>query len=227
MTDYVLSTQAPAGGTDAGAGAWCSAPQTAAMLLYKRGLQFALDTRSLDLSIGPDAVAHMRHFLNNTGNDYALDMSALMANSAQLRQRVDEEIVLAKAFAQSLVAGRHHISSSRQAHGYFRQAESSNLFFAIGGFAYWGQGVVQVPEDTRASRITLDFEFHFFDRYNWDSGKSVSIAGMTITDDFMQQFHRQCYAREFNIKGVSKHRVEWSAFADAAVAQAPGQKAAR
>jgi hypothetical protein len=221
MPDYIVSKSPPPGGADSGAGPWCSAPQTAEFLLYKRGLQFALDTRALDLSIGPDAVAHMRHFLNNTGNDFALDMPALMAKSTQLRQRADEELVLAKAFAQRLPAGVHAISSARRGHGYFRQSEDSNLYFAIGGYAYWGQGTVRVPEvegktAARVARFTLDFEFHFFDRYNWDSGKSVSIAGMKITDDFMQTFHAQCYAREFDIKGAFKQRVVWDAVPNAA-----------
>jgi hypothetical protein len=219
MPDYVVGRNAPPGGNDAGAGAWCSAPQTAEFLVYKRGLQFALDTRALDLSIGPDAVAHMRHFLNNTGNDHHLDMAALMSKSTQLRQRADEELALAKAFAMTLTTGTHAISSSRRGHGYFRQSEDANLYFAVGGYAFWGQGSVRVPDYAASSHYTLDFEFHFFDRYNWDSGKSVSIAGMKITDDFMQTFHRQCYAREFNIKGVLRQRVEWQAGSSPVVAQ--------
>ncbi len=209
MPDYIVSRSPPPAGADKGAGAWCSAPQTAELLVYKRALQFALDTRTLDLSIGPDAVAHMRHFLNNTGNDYHLDMPSLMGKSAQLRKHADDELAQAKAFSQTLPAGRHFINSSKRGHGYFRQRDDSNLFFAIGGYAFWGQGQVLVTADSDFRSYVLDFEFHFYDRYNWDSGKAVAIAGIKVTDDFMQTFHKQCYAREFDIKGHFTQRVTW------------------
>lgn len=213
MPDYVIAPNPPPGGADAGSGAWCSAPQTAQFLVYKRALQMALDTHALDLSIGADAVAHMRHFMNNTGNDYALNMSDLMGKSAQLRQHANEERALAKAFSETLAPGRYRINSARRGHGYFRQREDSNLFFAIGGYSYWGQGDLLVQETSvgpRAHRTyQLDFEFHFYDRYNWDAGKAVQIAGIEITDGFMQNFHRQCYAREFDIKGQTKERLNW------------------
>lgn len=210
MPGYIISPNPPSVTIDQGSGPWCSAPQTAEFLAYKRAIEFALDTRTLDLTIGPDAVAHMRHFLNNTGRDYELDMPALMGKSAQLRAHLDDELRQAKIFSETLGAGVHAISSSRRGFGYFRQADDRNLFYAIGGYSYWGQGTARIEALAgNIRRHTLDFEFHFYDRYNWDGGKSVSIAGVKVTDNFMQEFHRQCYAREFDVKGVARSRVVW------------------
>jgi hypothetical protein len=50
-----------------------------------------------------------------------------------------------------------------------------------------------------------------FDRYNWDKGKSVEIAGITITDRFMGEFHRQGLAQEFDCMGSFKRRFTWTA----------------
>ena len=59
----------------------------------------------------------------------------------------------------------------------------------------------------------MNFEYKFFDRYNWDKGKSVTIniAGrpVTITDAFMGEFHRMGLANEFNMKGSVYKVVKW------------------
>lgn len=212
MPRYVLSDKAPAAAADKGSGPWCSAPQTAKFLVYKRAIEFALDTHAVDLTIGADAVAHMRHYLANTGHDYTLDMPAVMVKSSKLRLNQDDEVAQARAFSETLPVGLHDISSSTHGYGSFSQVSDRNLFFAIGSYTYWGQGRVRVePVDVDKRRYTLDFEFHFFDRYNWDKGKSVTIAGMKVSDEFMQDFHRQCYAREFDLRGVARQRVVWDA----------------
>jgi hypothetical protein len=212
MPLYISSDKSPAIKPDGGSGPWCSAPQTAEFLVYKRAIQFALDTRAVDLAIGPDAVSHMRQYLNNTGNDLQLGVPALMQKSNQLRGHYDDELREAKTFCETLPPGHHAISSAKLGSGYFRQAEDRNLFFAIGGYSFWGQGTVNIAmrESGKLREHLLDFEFHFYDRYNWDAGKTVSIAGIKITDEFMQKFHQQCYAREFDIKGVIKIEVRWS-----------------
>ena len=163
----------------------------------------------------------MRQYMDNTGNDLQLNVSALMHKSKQLRKHYDDELRDAKAFSETQPPGRYAISSAKLGSGYFRQAEDKNLFFAIGGYSFWGQGVVNVASRDRDSlrEYVLEFEFHFFDRYNWDPGKSVSIAGIKITDDFMQKFHQQCYAREYDVEGLAKDRIRWTAKVSAPAAQ--------
>src|SRR6478735_6818996 len=45
--------------------------------------------------------------------------------------------------------------------------------------------------------------------YNWDVGKSVTIAGIRITDEFMGEFHRQGLAREFDCRGSFQRHLTW------------------
>lgn len=211
MPDYALGNAPPRIRPDVGSGPWCSEQQSTRFLLYKRALEAALDTHGLTLFPGPDAVRHMRHYLNNTGQDLPVDVSALMARSAQLSKQYTDELAAAHAFAQTLPLGRHDIHSTRLAQGYFRQRDDANLFFAIGGYSYWGQGSVTVLEDERSGkRYEMEFQFEFFDRYNWDGGKKVAIAGVEVTDAFMQNFHRQCYAREYDLRGTLRQRLRWA-----------------
>ena len=51
--------------------------------------------------------------------------------------------------------------------------------------------------------VTVDYKTHVFDRYNWDTGKSVEIGGRTITDQQMGELHTAGVAQEYNIRGSS------------------------
>lgn len=210
MPDYTTGSIAPRLQPDAGSGPWCADAQSARMLLYQRALEAALGTGALELFPGSDAARQMRLYLANTGHDLPVDVAALLARSAQLSQQCLDELALAHAYAQGLPAGRHDIRSTRVARGYFRQRQDANLFFAIGGYAHWGRGTVRVHlGDNGRRHYEMDFAFEFFDRYNWDSGKTVRIAGIEITDAFMQQFHRQCHAREYDLRGALRQRLRW------------------
>ena len=55
----------------------------------------------------------------------------------------------------------------------------------------------------------LDFAYKFYDRYNWDGGKSVTLFGVKVTDHFMGEFHRQGLAREFDCVGTIRRRFAW------------------
>jgi hypothetical protein len=210
MPDYAIGTAPPNIKPDVGSGAWCSDTQTAKLLVYKRGLEMAMDSGATSVAIGAHATRHMRHYMNNTGNGLRLDLAELVARSAQLKQQYEAELAQAKAFVQTLRAGRHLIRSTRTAQGYFRQSNDRELFFAIGGYSYWGTGeVLLTPAPDDAFAAELHFTFEFYDRYNWDGGKKVEIAGVTITDEFMQRFHRECYAREYDLQGQLKRLEKW------------------
>ncbi len=74
-----------------------------------------------------------------------------------------------------------------------------------GGYSAWGKGNATVCKD----EYTLEFEYKFYDRYNWDTGKSVKILGYKVTDQFMGEFHRQGLAQEFNMRGSVKKTIMW------------------
>jgi hypothetical protein len=210
MPDYVLGSAAPHINPDPGSGQWCSTPQTAKFLVYKRAVEMAMDTHGVDITIGVDAVKHMRHYMNNTGSDYLLELPELMKKSVQFKQKYEDDLALAKIFVSKLSDGEYALTSSKLGHGYFYRSQDINLFYAIGGYSFWGQGKVHISTHAGVTSYLLDFEFYFYDRYNWDGGKSVTIANIRITDEFMQKFHQQCYAKEFDVRGVFKKKISWS-----------------
>ena len=115
------------------------------------------------------------------------------------------EIALAQAFVETLDDGDYQITSSSASTGYNNKNESWNWYYAVGGYSAWGKGKANV----NCGEMTLKFEYKFFDRYNWDKGKSVTILGVTVTDSFMAEFHRQGFAKEFDMRGTLKRTVKW------------------
>lgn len=55
--------------------------------------------------------------------------------------------------------------------------------------------------------LALELEYHVYDRYNWDNGKSVD--GVVITDRFKGEFHLQGLAQEFDAVGSFKRSFQW------------------
>ena len=109
--------------------------------------------------------------------------SARRAMVAEFRQ--------AQRFIQTLPPCEHYFTARTGESSYNYKAESPDWFFAIGGYTYWGKGVAKVLPRQHGNRYEVAFSYCFFDRYNWDGGKSVDIAGITITDEFMAEFHRE------------------------------------
>ena len=121
----------------------------------------------------------------------------------------------------TLPPGRHSITSRNAEGGYNEKEQSSNCFFATGGYVSWGKADVLVQEAAGAVRYEMDFEYKLYDRYNWDAGKQVTILGITITDHFMGEFHRQGLAREFDCFGSVRRRLTWKQGAMLSQAQSP------
>jgi hypothetical protein len=120
--------------------------------------------------------------------------------------------------------GTNPVTSKNVEVGCNTQRESQNWFFAIGGYSSWGKGVATVADGPTGRSYQVDFEYKFYDRYNWDAGKSVTFAGVTVTDKFMGEFHRQGIAKEYDCNGSFKRRFTWTKGQRIAQAQldAPG-----
>ncbi len=65
------------------------------------------------------------------------------------------------------------------------------------------------PNTSGQRKYRLDYEYKVADRYNCDIGKQVDIFGVTITDKFMGEFHRQGLAKELDMAGFIKAAIEW------------------
>ncbi|MGK9174212.1 hypothetical protein KXR87_13425 [Yokenella regensburgei] len=205
MSIYKLGSDDPNVFTDAGAGEWCKIPQSASTLAYKRAIQAVIALPVIpNLIFGKHSIEHFNYYLNMTGDDYKLkNMPELLKNSIVLSEAYAKELNEAREFCESLPPEKYYITSSATSGGYFQKER--DLYYAIGGFQYWGKGYVNIEDSYDRIYYTLDFEFHIHDRYNWDKGKS--ILGF-LSDDFFGEFHRECFAKEFNIYGIYKTEKE-------------------
>lgn len=206
--EYEVGQGDPPFTPDPGAGQWRSRPAQTTYEVLKYQIMAILPAASA--AIGKEAADHMRHYLNGSGRDYRINLEGMPRDVSTAQNRFRHEVSQARKLVEQLPAGTHQIRSKRVNFDYNYKAETKNWFFAIGGYLVWGDGVANVVTSSSGDTYTLDFNYHFFDRYNWDGGKKVELFGVTITDAFMGEFHRQGLAREYNCKAVASRRFQWS-----------------
>ncbi|MDA8478085.1 hypothetical protein NNO04_05130 [Citrobacter sp. Awk 4] len=219
MSNYRLGQNDPPYTIDEGSGPWCSMGHFSDDFFhYKHYLERAVDGNLFLKYKYPYAQYHLLHYLNNTGDDLHIDLSDLMGRSSSLRNEYENELKQAIMFCQLLPPGEHFFVSKEVSHGDFISS-NTDLFYAIGGYQYWGKGYVFITElyhssdKMRDTRCRYELKFKFFDRYNWNITKAdagVRLGGVIpVTDRFMGQFHQECLAREYNIQGVIEKEVIW------------------
>lgn len=173
------------------------------------------------LIVGDDASKHMYHYLGNSGSTYTIDLRDMLDDVESAKKYYDAELAEAKAFVETLPQGVYQIMSRNVTNGYNYKSEAWNWFFAIGGYSIWGKGTARVNTTGPLASYSLEFELKFYDRYNWDGGKSVTLLGVTITDETMGELHRQGLAREFDCIGSVKQSISWQAKKARAVPPSP------
>ena len=202
LKDYKVGTADPTIAPDAGAGAWDSEEWTWSNVALK---QLIVNNIGIVWVGMPDAVNHIQHYFGNSGSDYTIRLQNMINDVPSAKNVYNGELALAQAFVESLSDGKHSITSGSASGGYNRKDESWNWFYAVGGYSAWGKGNATVCND----EYTLEFQYKFYDRYNWDGGKQVTVLGQVVTDQFMGEFHRQGLAREFDMFGAVKKTVKW------------------
>jgi RHS repeat-associated protein len=202
LKDYKKGTDDPAITPDPGAGTWDSEEWTLGSWSLK---QLIVNNIGIVWIGMPDAVNHVQHYFGNSGSDYTIRLQKMIDDVPSAKRVFNTELGLAQAFVESLPDGKHPLTSGSASGGYNGKSESQNWYYAVGGYSAWGKGNATVCKD----EYTLEFQYKFYDRYNWDTGKSVTILGQTVTDQFMGDFHRQGLAREFDMRGAVKKTVKW------------------
>jgi hypothetical protein len=160
----------------------------------------------------PNAARHMRHYLNNTGATRNVNVDHMLRDIPEFKRLFETEIALAKKEANTRIAGDNRNQPMRFSLGsqwdlekkYY--AKSGDWFWAVGGFYYRYTAIVETtPPLTPDGKITVKMttRIHVFDRYNWDGGKEVTIAGQKITDETLAELHKVGIAKEYNINGSS------------------------
>jgi hypothetical protein len=231
MAKYKIGQGDPHISRDPGAGQWKSKPKQDT---YRNLAKFIiLHLPGAHFAIGKNATLHMARYFRNTGEDYWIDFKAMINDVRSEREEYENELIIARQFVAKLPAGRHNIASGQAKSLYIEPNESKDWYFAVGGYSAWGQGVATVTINNGRRRNRLDFEYVMTDRYNWDGDKAVGASqagvfgraiiaeykrqGFTsrvpdeiiVTDKFMGEFHRQGFAKEYNMWGKIGTTVEW------------------
>jgi Putative peptidoglycan binding domain len=204
---YRIGSSDPSVPTDPGAGPWRSKPVTAVTVALKVTILMRLN--EVSLLVGKDAAKHMAHYLENSGADYVIDLESMVRDVPSAKLALADEIQQAQAFVEGLAPGRYEITSTEAEEGYNDPNENRNWYYATGGYWSWGKGVATVVDRSGRCEYVLDYEYKVFDRYNWDGGKAVELFHITITDEFMGEFHRQGLAREYSCHGSLKRTLTW------------------
>lgn len=157
-------------------------------------------------SVGYDnAAAHLRHYLDNSGDDLFVDPAAIMRDDADFANKVQDKIDFE---LRDLIDAE--IAESYDGEPISFQVttdwSSTNLqddwFYAIGGVSYSvGAEVTITPGPDGTPIVTVRHQTHIFDRYNWDKGKAVTIGPITIQDEQLGHLHEVGIAQEFDIYG--------------------------
>lgn len=206
--DYKIGTDDPVLPRDDGSGAWgAKRPEYTYKALKNIVSNLMAVARA---TVGPNAAAHLSHFLGNSGRDYTVDLEGMLAAVPRARRQFDEEVAQAKEFCAALPPGRHQITSTQTQWAINPRVESPDWYYATAGYHTWGKGACTVTQAGSALNYSLEFEYHFFDRYNWDGDKKITLFGVTIHDEMLQEFHRQGLAREFDSRGSLRRNVSWT-----------------
>jgi peptidoglycan hydrolase-like protein with peptidoglycan-binding domain len=206
-SDYEVGTGAPPLGHDPGAGSWKSTPREVTYVALKASIVGALPIASV--VVGVDAAKHMAHYLGNSGGTYTVDLESMVRDVPSARSRYEDEVAQMQEFVEKLPAGRYDFRSRMAENGYNGQLENRNWYFAIGGYSAWGEGNAVIKNGPGTPEYEVAFQYKFYDRYNWDAGKKVTFGGVTVTDHFMGEFHRQGLAMEFDCVGSFQRRLTW------------------
>lgn len=156
-----------------------------------------------------NASRHLSHYLSNTGEDLKLDPDEIIREEPELKALVDRLVsaVVQRIAGDAASNGGYDLSVPFQSDWYAYRCTTWDWGLAIGGVHVSASGAVTVPApDTEGAvpHIILDCQSHLFDRYNWDGGKTTTIAGMTFTDRELGGLHTAGLAKEFTMYGSSE-----------------------
>ncbi len=210
--DYEIGNSDPKINPDIGSGAFNTVPTQVSLWALKQAILEILPPRGVSAAvlIGPDATKHMLHYLSAQGTTLHINLEGMIEAGSTAKAHFVNEVSQAQKFVEKLTVGRHLITSKNTESAYNYKSETTNWFYAVGGYSTWGKGIATINEDTNGKLIfSLEFEYHFYDRYNWDKGKEVNVGPITITDEFMGDFHRQGLAREYDTVGLIKRKFSW------------------
>jgi peptidoglycan hydrolase-like protein with peptidoglycan-binding domain len=208
-TEFKVGTDDPKITPDPGAGRWNSEPKQ--ILTAAKYLALCDILTTAYVVMGDDAARHLAHYLGNTGMTFRIDLEGMIAEVGLARWQFERQLDRLKDYVGQLPPGTHDVTSMRVEVGYNLSDDSWNWCYAVGGYLVWMKGRATIVGTGLGHDCRLDLEYKFFDRYNWDRGKRVRVAGVWIEDDTMGDLHRQGMAQEFDMVGTIRRTLHWKA----------------
>ncbi|MEU5643010.1 hypothetical protein [Streptomyces milbemycinicus] len=164
--------------------------------------------------MGMDAAArHLMHYLDNSGTTLDLPVDEMMKGDDAFRGMPINDIMdnedkwRAEALAEFKKSGGRPVAipvETVNSPFRFNRSGNEDWYLAVGSVMTNISGVVTVtPGADGKPHMGLDYQLNAWDRYNWDSGKGTTIAGVTFTDEEMGRLHRTGLAQEFDLRGSS------------------------
>lgn len=158
-----------------------------------------------------DAARHMRHYLGASGDELAVSPEQMLGDMPEFEQQVARDLATflheVQQQAGARYAGEPVTFAVQGEWGSFdANGVDDNWFYALGGFRYSTTARVTVTPPTVAGQpptVTVEYQLHIVDRYNWDTGKAVNIGPFTISDEELGELHRKGLAQEFEVRGTS------------------------
>ncbi|MGI6346003.1 MAG: RHS repeat-associated core domain-containing protein [Limisphaerales bacterium] len=202
---YKVGTDDPRIPTDEGMGEWASLESSYAEIYHLLNLRSFIRSAISEVDGYPDAVAHMRHYLDGSGKDYTIRFQKLLDDDDRAKHAFWLDRREAFKFAESLPnkTGCINIVATSPTGV---TADDRNWYYAVGSFYMWGKGLVCVCGDD----YSLEFEYKFSDRYNWNPGQTARIPLLgDVPDEYMGMFHLMGLARDFNMVGAIKKTYKW------------------
>jgi hypothetical protein len=206
---YSLGSEHPIIRHDYGSGVWDSKDWTYQALAELQAVK-KIAAPAFSVAVGKDAARHMQQYLANKGKSITIRLDQMLVECLDAKHRYRQELNHAMRYAETLPVGSFRIMATKPTSGYCHKKDSENWYLATGGYANWGSALVIKSCDGGGDcQYTMFFTFHYFDRYNWDGGKTFNIAGRTITDKVLAEWHRMGLAQEFNMFGDLTHIFKW------------------
>ncbi|WP_336222163.1 hypothetical protein [Citrobacter amalonaticus] len=222
MDKYIFGTNDPEVIFDNGVGEWGSV--TPRRSEAENADYFIMEVRReligswLNKFFAPDAVENLEHYLENTGELLEFNEKAFM-DSSYCKEIYDNEVQDAKNFCKQLKPdATYNITSAYARHGDMSNIDfisrlepgNINIFYSLGGFAYWGKASVNVSSLEKDDVLyIMDFTFILKDRYNWNLRQGVIINDKTWSDVNFGYLNLYGMARDFDIAGVYTHKYVW------------------
>lgn len=198
---------------DEGAGKWDSQPWYGILDDIGFAEVAASAAAAADIFGYTHASAHLFHYLDNSGDTLTVNVDSVLhdvPNANTAANLIAETEISRVATAQVAAEDYDNPTTFQSKWGSFTITKelSGDWFFAMGSIRLAASGAVitREPAEGAEPTVVVEYKVHLYDRYNWDEGKSVEIAGVTIHDKDMGELHTAGLAREYDIEGTSDVR---------------------